>query len=506
MSSSSIEVTFLIDRVQKRSVYVEAGGDFVDVLFSFLTLPLGAIVRLLKKNSGLGSLDSLYESIELLDAKHLQTEACKEMLLNPRSAAAQLCENLKVKGIHERNPSTFYTCSQDRCLIHSTCHFAYTSKVRCSRCGRHMDSDWSWGEETSEEGGVFVKTATKFLITDDLRVMSASSWQSDSILREMHIKDKRVLEKRLMQFGTKEALKLLGRSLVSKNALAEVCFPDPQVHESASSSLPIKEETVVEETQNEIKAGLISNKRNNGLLYAEVGDDFINQLFSLLTFPLGSVLKILSDNMSPLDACIQNLYSSINGLFPNPFKSEICRKMLLTPKLATFYGYKYQLVLRLEEITTMGSIVKGSCVKCYADNGFKSCSSTQCVHGIRVSQFVEQNPKSVKGLLDNGGGFVVGRRRFIVMDNLHVSLPSAISTIVNGENVSMSDLVGKELFLDNCTARSLLCAMVISKTVLTDVFAPRRKLPRRNNMKHVYGERHAEVVQGRLRQYNPYIK
>ncbi|KAK8916933.1 hypothetical protein KSP39_PZI022651 [Platanthera zijinensis] len=487
-SSSFIKVKFLIHREQKRVVFVEAGSDFVDVLFSFLTLPLGAIVRLLKKQSGLGSLDSLYESIEQLDAQHLQTEACKEMLLNPRSAAAQLCNDLKIKGIHELKPMTIYTCSQGGCLIHSTCYYTYASKVLCGFCGKLMDRAWEWRKEISEEGGVFVKTTTEFLITDDLRVIPASLLKSFSLLKEMRIKDTSMLEEMVMEFGTKEALNLLGRSLVSKNALTEVCFPDACVQGSASSSssLPIKEEIIAEEAQNEIKVELILNKKNNGLLYAEVRDDFINQLFSFLAFPLGSVLKILSDNMSPLDGCIQNLYSSVKTLGLDYFKSEICRNMLLAPKLATFYGYKNQLILELEEITKMRSTLKGSCAKCYADNGYKICSSTRCTHGIRVSQFIEQNPKSVKGLLDNGGGFVVSCRRFGIMDNLHISLLSAVSAIINAENLSISDLVGKELCLSKykIQALSLLHAMVISKTVLTDVFAPRRKQPRRNSMKH----------------------
>ncbi|KAK8956093.1 hypothetical protein KSP40_PGU008807 [Platanthera guangdongensis] len=484
MSSSSIKVKFLIHREQKRVFFVEAGSDFVDVLFSFLTLPLGAIVRLLKKQSGLGSLDSLYESIEQLDVEHLQTEACKEMLLNPRSAAAQLCEDLKVKGIHELHPRTIYTCSQPCCSMHASCYYTYASKVLCGFCGKLMDRAWEWRKETSEEGGVFVKTTTEFLITDDLRVIPASLLKSFSLLKEMRIKDTSMLEEKVMEFGTQEALNLLGRSLVSKNALTEVCFPDACVQGSASSSLPIKEEIIAEEAQNEIKVELILNKKNNSLLYAEVRDDFINQLFSFLAFPLGSVLKILSDNMSPLVGCIQNLYSSVETLGLDYFKSEICRNMLLTPKLATFYGYKKQLILELEEITKMRSTLKGSCAKCYADNGYKICSTTRCAHGIGVSQFIEQNPKSVKGMLDNGGGFVVSSRRFGIMDNLHISLLSAVSAIINAENLSISDLVGKELSLGKCKALSLLHAMVISKTVLSDVFAPRRKQPRRNSMKH----------------------
>nr|CAB3488123.1 unnamed protein product [Digitaria exilis] len=50
------------------SAGTESGKEFVDVLLSFLTLPLGTIVRLLGKESSLGCFDELYKSVESLDA------------------------------------------------------------------------------------------------------------------------------------------------------------------------------------------------------------------------------------------------------------------------------------------------------------------------------------------------------------------------------------------------------------------------------------------------------
>ncbi|KAI0489224.1 hypothetical protein KFK09_029066 [Dendrobium nobile] len=66
-----ISARLLVDKEQKRVAFVEVGSDFIDVMFSFLTLPLGSIVRLFGKQSGLGSFDILYKSVEQLDVKHL---------------------------------------------------------------------------------------------------------------------------------------------------------------------------------------------------------------------------------------------------------------------------------------------------------------------------------------------------------------------------------------------------------------------------------------------------
>lgn len=38
-----VPLTFMVDKERKKVLYAEAGKDFVDVLFSFLTLPLGTI-------------------------------------------------------------------------------------------------------------------------------------------------------------------------------------------------------------------------------------------------------------------------------------------------------------------------------------------------------------------------------------------------------------------------------------------------------------------------------
>ena len=56
-------VNLLYSESMKKVVCLEAQEDFVDFLFSFLTLPLGSIVRLLPHKSSLRSMDNLYYSV-----------------------------------------------------------------------------------------------------------------------------------------------------------------------------------------------------------------------------------------------------------------------------------------------------------------------------------------------------------------------------------------------------------------------------------------------------------
>ncbi|KAK8916181.1 hypothetical protein KSP39_PZI022640 [Platanthera zijinensis] len=417
---STIAVRFLIDRAQKRVVLAEAGSDFVDVLFSFLTLPLASIVRLLEKQTGLGSLDTLYESAEQLDAEHFRTEACKEMLLNPRSAAALLCEGFKLKGIHDSDPRNFFTCGENDCLTQSTSYYTYNSKCLCSRCGKLMGKTWQWPQRTSAEGGIFFNDMHNFMITDDLQVIPSSLPKGLSLFKEMQIKNASKLEERVIDFGKEEILNLLKRSFVSTNLLTDVCFPDACVQASAGFFLPKKDESFDNKAEQEISLiKLILNKKNNIILYAEVGVDFINLLFSLLNFPLGAVLPA-PDNLS-LGGCIKNLYSSAESMGLEYFKSEICRKMLLNPKLPAFSRCNMNQILQLEKITSESLITGKGCLKCYLDNGYKAIGSAPCEHGIQYAQVIEWNPKSAKTMSRADEAFVVGSQKYMILDKLDVS-------------------------------------------------------------------------------------
>ncbi|KAK8916670.1 hypothetical protein KSP39_PZI022637 [Platanthera zijinensis] len=182
------------------------------------------------------------------------------------------------------------------------------------------------------------------------------------------------------------------------------------------------------------------------------------------------------------------------------FKSEMCRNMLLNPMLSTFYGCNKHHIPQLEEITSKKLIVSKGCLKCYFDNGCKSCESAPCQHeieqveviewnpkspkiivskgcpsqhGIEKGEVIEWNPKPAKIMADVGEAFVVGSRKYMISDNLHISPSSSISAVGGGMNSSISDTVYKEVYIDSVKARSLLGAMLLSKTVLTDVFSPK---------------------------------
>ncbi|GLJ10624.1 hypothetical protein SUGI_0131990 [Cryptomeria japonica] len=68
-SSEAMNVRFLRNTRTQRIVYAEAGKEFVDFLFSFLSMPIGSILKLLyalESNRKIGSVSNLYDSMEKL--------------------------------------------------------------------------------------------------------------------------------------------------------------------------------------------------------------------------------------------------------------------------------------------------------------------------------------------------------------------------------------------------------------------------------------------------------
>ncbi|GLJ10619.1 hypothetical protein SUGI_0131910 [Cryptomeria japonica] len=83
--SEAMTVRFLINTKTQRIVYAEAGKEFVDFLFSFLSMPIGSVLNLLydfESNRNIGSISNLYDSMEKLPTQFMSTD--KSQLLDPK--------------------------------------------------------------------------------------------------------------------------------------------------------------------------------------------------------------------------------------------------------------------------------------------------------------------------------------------------------------------------------------------------------------------------------------
>lgn len=93
---TKIPLKLVIDSEKKKVVFAEASSTFVDILFSFLTLPMGTIARLVAKHSdssnlpgNIGAFNNLYASVAKLNSMYFNEKRCKDMLLHTRNSAEQ---------------------------------------------------------------------------------------------------------------------------------------------------------------------------------------------------------------------------------------------------------------------------------------------------------------------------------------------------------------------------------------------------------------------------------
>jgi hypothetical protein len=201
-ASSTIEVKLFVD---KEMLFAESDKEFVDVLFGFLTMPLGAVVCLLDKQSQMGCLDKVYKSVEDLSGDYFQTKACKAMLVKPLSAASSHCCQLKINIDDDKPRAAVYVCKDTSCCARDDFAFSSVPDTVC-RCGKVMeyvgdrpDNDAKTAAAGSDDYGVFVKGRQKFITTDDLQVAPASTSLLLSLCKKFGVQDPTDLDKTILQ-------------------------------------------------------------------------------------------------------------------------------------------------------------------------------------------------------------------------------------------------------------------------------------------------------------------
>ncbi|XBJ05405.1 hypothetical protein VPH35_024200 [Triticum aestivum] len=405
----TVAVKLFIDKEKRNVLFAESDKEFVDVLFSFLTMPLGTIVRLFDKRSQVGCLDELYKSVESFGEDHFQTKACKAMLLSPLNAEAIDCNPLKVK-IADENPM-------------------YRFPDAICGCGTIVQyiGECPPVNGNSKEGGVYAVSIPKFIITDDLQVAPASTRVMFSLIEKYGITGKgeypgegapTQLCQVLLHFF--QLIGLLRRALLTKQALTGLYF-NVAIPPNATDMCVLPESMLSKqalETDPKFKAIKVRlvHAKDDSLLYADVGQDFVDLVFGLLTTPVGAVLKTFSK--LPQTGCIENIYKIVY--------------LLLSPRLAPYF----------------------------------SCSSSNNV--LRVE---ELSPRCLMI------GFWGGPMNFMVTDDLHICPFCLINTLefLRASKVPKGKLVEKDLTLNKTQVLKLVGAAFGTSKALSSVLLPSKK-------------------------------
>ncbi|CAN1269377.1 hypothetical protein LINPERPRIM_LOCUS13561 [Linum perenne] len=173
---------------------------------------------------------------------------------------------------------------------------------------------------------------------------------------------------------------------------------------------------------------LIDNKKNK-VLFAEAGKEFVDFLFTLLSFPLGTVIKLLFKNK--MVGCLGNLYQSIEDLSDTFIESNSNKDTVLNPKAPFCMTADSPLLLTDGDSGSSSTSATRTFYMCptyhlyVADNQNFVCP--QCAKKMTtVVPYV--TPPAVKKS-DQKGGFVKGVMTYMVMDDLEVKPMSTISCL-----------------------------------------------------------------------------
>ncbi|XP_071732427.1 uncharacterized protein [Rutidosis leptorrhynchoides] len=221
--NSKVSLKLQIDRKGQKVLFAEAGKDFVDFLFSLLTLPIGTIMRLLDDKNTIGGLSNLYHSVSEFNNDYILQ---KDALLKPKTSPPLVSPKVPLpieewSGAPSEQPVTptgsaiFYkcgTCNNDRLSSYQrSCD--YCRGTMCTVVDNYV-------LKTVEKG--FVKGLVTYMVTDNLGVSPMSTISSITLLNKFNVKDLSALEEKVVHIGMDEGLELLKYSLSSNTVLTDV--------------------------------------------------------------------------------------------------------------------------------------------------------------------------------------------------------------------------------------------------------------------------------------------
>ncbi|XBH96611.1 hypothetical protein VPH35_086966 [Triticum aestivum] len=443
-----IKINLAVDSSRNRVLFADAGSDFVDVLLSFLTLPLSALHFCAGSTSTPGCLSNLCDSVSRLRESRLfkvSVKACHDMLLTP-SHEHEFCSDF---------------CNKHRTLVKSQPHLQGHGELV------HV-YNIAWE-------GTFVRPKERFVISDDWAIKPASTsimqslpymLSSDAVFHGF--------EEVEVCVGWAEAVSMLKASLSSDSIFTDV-FLGKGTDDRAAARVTVKpsisrQKIVVNPNDNsgslsECKIRLFYDRKEKKVMYAECRHEFVDLLLGFLAYPLGCVIKTTGATAAPSrkrnttgsdlgrSSSFDNLYSSavdldatgfVSGGHPietllNPSRSPFSRHCSVVKEAAQ---EPQKLYMGLEPY---------SC--CRRKNGGVRSTCYECHHNL------------------------VEDRKYVVDDDLQVHQASAMSVAKHWYMRDKDHVVETDVAIGKQEAVALLRAMLTSKTALTDVFISKLEEP-----------------------------
>ncbi|KAF4371544.1 hypothetical protein G4B88_008259, partial [Cannabis sativa] len=253
-------------------------------------------------------------------------------------------------------------------------------------------------------------------------------------------------------------------------------------------------------SQNVITLKLLIDTKEKRVLFAEGGKYFTDFLFSLLSMPVGTIIRLLSTDIGMVGT-LGKLYQSLENLSDTYIQSNVDKDILLKPKSSAL-GQSSNLLsltnddhdITSHELYSCGkksnnyssglgshrSTKKYSCPNKYvADDPKATCPDcgsllNKVLNFVPPPNSTEVGSSSSSSSRSNDDvGIVKGLVTYMIMDDLEVKPMSSISSIalLNTFNVKeIGALQEKIVSVGINEGLRLLKASLLTKTVLTHVF------------------------------------
>ncbi|XP_073153261.1 uncharacterized protein [Henckelia pumila] len=415
MAKMKFHVKAIVVKGRKKVLYAEVENKLVDVLLSFLTLPLGTIVRLLVKYYEsreapiIGSLNSLYRGLETMNiGRFFRVEDVKMMLLQPRNPF-----ELEIDKLHAR-----------KCIIgkyfDSSCGLLMNKKVAPMEDLYNQLLELHYCQPLMSQGeSVSTKSLSSFILGDDLQILPNDPQSRSQILRQHQVEDKDMLEEMSFFWGFQQIMALLEGSLLSKTPLSNIIFRTPwQMRNDVSPVVKSKQNSLMGKTSWRVTLKVYVQSSTKRVVFIESSGDFVEILFGFLAFSLGTAHRLCNGDCGL--GSIGNLYHSASRL-----------DMKLLAKKGLIYRFLSKMKLP------------------YA---YESAS---------LKNFQVKDPKEGENFL---------KTPILVMEDLEVSTTpaSAALSTMNRLKISVWDIQRQELEIGVEEVSCLLKAALHSKCALTD--------------------------------------
>ncbi|CAM0879552.1 unnamed protein product [Alopecurus aequalis] len=220
-------------------------------------------------------------------------------------------------------------------------------------------------------------------------------------------------------------------------------------------------------TSTALSMKLLVDTKAQRVLFTEASKDVVDFLFSLLSLPVGTAVKLLGKDS--MVGCVGSLYGSVEKLDSTYVQPGAAKDALLHP--AVLSPASSSLLSLPAPASTLQAQPKKfyKCnIECNTSDPFgrqRSCSNPE-------ARWPRRRPAYVAGK-----GFVQGIVTYTVMDDLAMTPMSSISSITLLNTFAVKDLGAlqeKTVQIGYNEGLEILKASLQSKTVLTDVFLAKK--------------------------------